>query len=589
MRSVASHQSAASGQSLPVIDLNQWAISQSGRLHFNGRAVTANARQNPENIDPLSAENILQFRASLLTAETDTISAALDGATEENRQPLSSLDQRSSPTMSGTAKSKRTPSPSGRLLISGLVAVGLAVMGWILINAANTSRSGSDAVTKLNQPKPTASIFDPADSPANTAVNSDTAPGRSSLVPLESFQDRSGDESVSAAAIESAVGQAGDFSLQSLMPAVPGFEQPDPLAKPLIEANAAPSGGQDQPAKPSDLSVERLDPLAADDDPGPDESPQPTRMTAVAPVGPVSSIKLPPTTETDVVTALSANPDGSFRLQFPFQVPLGLRDAESGREIIDVNQQVAVATIQLGPAGMQHSWTTSASKTTSSASLIHGRLKTKSNEVVYLRPTIEADPLPIDLRDADIRPTWDLLGPMPPRVTRLSIELQLPKEVEEGWLEPMDPASPRRSRGVAVLTPAEGESVALGIRFDLRGGRKLSCRIRYAARLDPEAAWQLVSRPLLEQWADQLASQSELIRQQLTRVAAIYSQADSGGRRALATGRDQLEARGKTIREISQRLTRLQALVAKLEAGGRMTLRVWVEWPDSQQTLLETK
>ncbi len=570
------------GQPLASIDLHRWAINPSGQLLWNGHVVTANV--DPSRMDAVSAQQIQQFRDSLIPARPDSRAAA---ATADDLTPEGSTDlaSRSSGAKSFTkAKSKRERWPVARLVIGGLVVVGFAAIAWILINASSTAVQRNKSPVAQSDSPNTLSIFDPGSASTETPEAMNAAPigsATSSATRLESFDDVAVDDSVVdvVAVTESGRPIAIDMlSLESLMPAATGFVEGRSVESPRQIDAPEPKNNLDPK-----ITRETIDPLAETDEGGPEESPQATRASEF------QSIQLPPPDKVDVVTELSVSARRWFHLEFPFEVPLGLRDADSGREIIDVHQEVAVATIKIGPDSMRHRWTAAASKTASSTSLIHGRLKTDSGETVYLRSSIEADPWPIDLERADVRPTWDLLGPMPPRVTRLSIEFQLPEDVEEGWIERIEPTSPRRSRGLAVLTPAKGESVSLGIRFDIRGGRTLSCRVRYAARLDPASPWHVVSRPMLEELADQLVSQSEILSGQITQMSTMYSQADSSQRRVLAPRRAAIELRGKSLRELSDRVAKLQSLVSKVEAGANLNLRVWVEWPDGPQTLLETK
>ncbi len=596
MRFAAVEHSASKRQPLPAIDLHQWSINQQGQMHFHGRPVTLDAARNADEIDRVSADHISRFRESLISSGPNLQPMVADQLTETIPSQGSCIDESSRTRTTSQAKPKRKPSRAGRFAGTALVVLCLAAIAWILNDATHphSGRQANQLVSESDLPKPSGSIFDPGvtRSPSATEIDADPATAALPKVRLESLTDRFVDDAFSDPVTDSER-ETADFSLETLMPAASGFEHREPADFEHREpADLSMQLDQVEPIEPlgaagsADFDADTIDPLAEPEGPEPEESPQATRTSKV---DPVTSITLPPAGQADVATELLAHRANSFRLQFPFEVPLRLRDAETVGEIIDMKQEVAVATIRAGGDGMQISWTPAASKTASATALIHGRLTTDAGDLVYLRPIIEADPLPIDLQRADIRPTWDLLGSMPPRVTRLTIQLQLPDGVEQGWIEPIDPASPRRARGVAVLTPTEGESVSLGMRFDIRGGRKLSCRVRYAARLDPEATWQVVSRPLLEQLADQLASQSEILAQQTRQLSAIYAQADSGARRAVAAQRDAMEERGKSIRQLSERVAKLQSLVAKVEAGGRLKVRLWVEWPNQQQTLLETK
>ncbi len=587
MRIAAVEQVSISGQPLSEIDLNDWAINQSGQLLCNGRLVPANKSVDPEAMDAVSARQIQNFRDSLIPADTDSIPAAsalaAPAGSAEFTGDASAIASENAEKASSDRKSKRQRSQLSRVMVGGLVVALAGAIVWILLDAANQrGPAKTDSVARSSTKSPLDEAVTGEQTPA--AITTDAS---ESALPeqtaLESFDDWQAEDPISEKVAVAGVGveNSEDYlSLESFMPAASGFAELDP---------AADTKPQDVVAEAADDEAESAgpaesDPLSEEEATVPQESPQPTRKSEV------TSVTLPATGDIEVATNLSAIAERSFRLEFPFDVPLGLRDIDDGREIIDVRSEVAVATVTATSAGLQHRWTATASKTASSTALIHGRLKTDSGDVVYLRPTIEADLWPIDLQRADVRPTWDLLGPMPPRATRFSIEFDLPAGIEEAWIEPIDPTSPRRSRAVAVLTPTDGESVALGVRFDIRGGRKLSCRVRYAARLDTAAPWQLVSDPMLQQLSDQLTSQAEQVSQQITHMSALYANADSGERRFLAPRREAIEQRADSLRQISDRLAELQSLVGKVEAGAKLKLSVWVQWPGGgSQTLLKTK
>ena len=186
-------------------------------------------------------------------------------------------------------------------------------------------------------------------------------------------------------------------------------------------------------------------------------------------------------------------------------------------------------------------------------------------------------------------PSWDLRHPIPPRVTRFSIDFDLPDEIEAGWIESMEPDSLRRSHGLAMLTLQDDDAVSLGIRFDIRCSRKLSCRLRFAGRLDASMPWQVVSVPRLEQYASQLTQQAIVVSNEAQRLDAVYEIAGSSGRRILRIKQKRNDALAEIIRVTSKRVAQLQTLMAMLEAGGTLSVRVWVEWPDTTQTLFTTE
>ncbi len=202
--------------------------------------------------------------------------------------------------------------------------------------------------------------------------------------------------------------------------------------------------------------------------------------------------------------------------------------------------------------------------------------------------TIQADPLPLSMNVSDQQPTWKLNQPIPGSGVRLVIAFDLPDGVNEGWIEPLDETSPRRTRGVAIVTPEDEESVAIGIRMDVRCNAKLSIRMRFAARLDPTLPWQIISRDTLLKSIDYVGSQSLLASSQLTQIESVYSKADTYERRAIRDQRDMAKARVEQYKLLLKRLGELRELADKLESEGKLMVKLTTELPGGTQTLLET-
>ena len=266
-------------------------------------------------------------------------------------------------------------------------------------------------------------------------------------------------------------------------------------------------------------------------------------------------------------------------------MPLSLEGEAPSRAIRDSRSKTVVALLSESDDGTLLRWSETAAESPNASALSHGRM-TSGRDTIFLRSVIESDSWPIRLDTPDVMPTWNLVDPIPPRATRFSLQLQLPETIEEGWIEPIQSASVRRSRALAVLTPRQEESVALGLRFDIRCSRKLSCRIRYAGRLDPALPWQVLSIPLLEQFADQLTQQSILVSKESERLARVHEIAGPAGRRILRLKQDRNDQLAASIRMASQRVAQLQSLIAALESEGSVRIRLWVAWPDVEQDIL---
>ena len=263
---------------------------------------------------------------------------------------------------------------------------------------------------------------------------------------------------------------------------------------------------------------------------------------------------------------------------------MDLQETAEGWQVRDPDGPNNVATIGVGDEASEFRWEGEPTSTLVST-LSQGRLVDSEGKVVYLRPHVTADPWPVRVGKSDEMPSWDLGHPIGQRGCRVSIAFDLPKEVEEAWIEPVESDSPRRTRAVAMVTPQDGETVALGIRLDVRCGRKLSCRVRYAGRLDPSMPWQVVSTAGLEQFASQLSAQAIVVRNEADRLDRVERLADAAGRRILQVKQERNDQRAESIAIALERVAELQSLIARLEAAATLRLRLWVEWPDREQVL----
>ena len=581
MRNAAADRRLTGDQPLPEIHLSDWAIGQCGQFFFRGLLI--DPRACCDRVDELSEARIAQFRRFLVSETNDPPSTCEERPDEPTTPSVVAPQERTSQRL--RQGNKKKVSISGRWVARAIAVGAVAAIGWILLQASRPpERTDSIARKSLSTFSPT---ITPDTSPRTTDATQgslDLTPADPiSATPLETIRE-TGAPQTSADNIDPATA-ATDLSLESLMPAATAFHLPDDASVPAARKPSQASGNHSVPIdEPPASPAAMISPLVDDDQEPqePAESPQATRTTSA--VDQITFVALPPTIDAEKRTTLTESLTDSCRLEFPFDVQLQLRDDQ----VINSRSQV-VAVIKREEQGLQHNWTADASKSAVANSLIQGRLNLAPGRLVYLRPLIEADPLPIDLQKPDIKPTWDLLGPIPAKVTRISINFELPEDVEFGWIEPIDATSPRRCRGLAVLNASDREEVSLGVRFDIRGGRKLACRLRYAARLDPTAAWHVVSRPSVEQLADAIVRGIETANRQRSQFSAIYSRSDSGGRRALAAKRDAIESRVEQLQLWSERVAKLSALIAKVEAGGEIRLRLWVVWPDGRQPLLEMK
>ena len=571
----------ANESGLPRIDTSQWYLDSAGALVFAGH-VYPPTDVDHDDIDPESAASIQQFHDSLLgpshqvaeTSNPKSIQAALPKASESTRD--SENDRSPSSNQAGKTDERSNLKP---IIVSCLAAASLAAVFAIIYNNSAPSIKTADSKPNRASSRKNASALAMGIDSTNADMQLSTEPidGTQSSAEFESLDEVSDADSTPTADFSKS-----NFSLDDLLPALASEgAQADSPEPDLPESSKPPSETGDANVTDDSVPMSNIDPLADDDSEGPDESPQQTRTSQT------TSIQLPPVSEVDQPIQVWDHAADSLELEFPYDVPLDLKQAEGARVIRD-NRQQAIASISSSDEATAIQWLSSV--TPASANMLwHGRLKEQSGDIVYLRPTINADPMTIILDKTDVRPTWNLLAAIPPKLTQFSMDFTLPEDVELGWVEPVNAGGIKRSRALAVLTLKDDESVSLGIRFDVRCSRKLSVRLRFAGRLDSSMPWQAVSRPILEQAADGLTRRVEMISQQVSQMAAIYSKADSGQRRRLRPKRDALDEAAENQRVFLERVTKLQALVAKVESAARLNLNVWVDWPDAQQTLLVTQ
>ncbi len=255
------------------------------------------------------------------------------------------------------------------------------------------------------------------------------------------------------------------------------------------------------------------------------------------------------------------------------------------------DQPQPMARIVSTAAGTQLVWTAAAADLPAARYLANARLQLDSaagTRLVYLRPTIEIDPLPFRFQDLDQRIAWSLGSAVAPQGTQLQMELEVPSDVQFVWIETPGAQPQRRSRAVAQLRFAEHDFPAIRIRWDLQAGVRFSCRQRTAVRLDATTPWQLVSLPGLSQTAERVLANLTGQQQLLERLLTVYSDADYQQRKFLRPRRDQLQQQVDALQATAERLSQLIRLLELLEADGRIGFQLTTAWPDDTQAILST-
>ncbi len=341
-----------------------------------------------------------------------------------------------------------------------------------------------------------------------------------------------------------------------------------------------------------DADVPQADALATHPENEAPESPQSVRTVKV------QSFQLPAIDETAVSQPIGDWPVTDtvldrLALEFPLPISIAMKRSPAATanpaavfDLLDTRNQTSLALLSRQSDGLAFQWQDTAKSSSQSRLLLHGRLRDTTGNVIYFRPRIEADAWTLAFDKSDFHPSWDLDGLLPPKVARLKIEFDLPDEVEEAWIEPIDPASPRRTSGIAVLALKDNENVRVGLRFDIKCTTKLACQIRVAGRLDPAFAWQTFTEAGLADFANVLLSQADLVQQQIANVEAIYDRADTDGRRILRPRRTAIKSHAEQLTELSRRVAELQSLVALLQTSAKLRFRVSVQWSDSEQVIL---
>ncbi|MGI9470073.1 MAG: hypothetical protein ACR2NZ_00985 [Rubripirellula sp.] len=316
----------------------------------------------------------------------------------------------------------------------------------------------------------------------------------------------------------------------------------------------------------------------------PTESPQQTRFS------PNAAMELSDVSNTSMVTEIPFDHPKHLELEFPSKLPLELTAPINGSwRIRDTRSELNVGSIEMASNAVSFRWSSEAIHCPASSSLAHGRLIDQDHQSIYLRPRIESAPWLLRFDQQDAMPTWDLTHPVLPRVSRLSLQLVLPEQIQQHWIESIETAQPRRTRGFVMLEERDEESVALGLRFDVRCGRKLSCRLRVAARLDSNMPWQGISNDAVEESANQLARRLAWIDLEAERLERLYDFATSAQRRLLRQQQEYRRTEKEVVAATAERILRLQRLMALIESNGSVDLGIHVQWPDQTQTIFQTQ
>jgi hypothetical protein len=168
----------------------------------------------------------------------------------------------------------------------------------------------------------------------------------------------------------------------------------------------------------------------------------------------------------------------------------------------------------------------------------------------------------------------------------------VPDEVELGWIEPIDEASPNKTRGVGVITLTNDENVAVAFRIDVQTTKTLSMRLRTGARLQSGMPWQWTDRKSVQETLANATNQMRSLQMQTDQVKQGVDQARRIGARRQALILEQrlepMKQYSQQLVDISQRLAVLDGLMGIIADQVQIRFRLSTMWPDREQILLQT-
>ncbi len=561
---IAAH---TAGQAFPPTDADQWYLDRNGELRSSNQQVPdIDVRSVESGIRASARQHAALFRQQF--AEPAESPFTSTKSFKSLARPELAVGRESIASKEKLASVEGIPVRwLPKVLVGSFLLLSVVAIAAILWRASQKisppvaeqvgSRPVNEGVTRRGD----------HGSPSTEPVTQTLDPVHQDVLPdqLETFQLSSSDN---------------DLSLDVMMPSMAILStRSDSFLAASLDDEVKPSQETSDSENVSEPDSAMLSAIGGDDplaessgEDEPDESPQPIRQAGETVVG------LPASDDIDSTVLLAPFVISSPSLEFPIEVGADLRrfDSEDANTIfawtlIDRKSKETLANILVSQDQSEFQWTSAAKRLSTAKLICHGRLRDASGTLIFLRPKIIANPYAISFDRPDARPSWDLLSPLPPRIAGVSLDFDLPRAskksegIELGWIEPVDSTSPRRTRGLAVLKPTDGETIEVGLRFDLQCSRKLSARVRIFGRLDSSMPWQLISRPILENAADQITARATRLSQMSSQMSVAYSRAGSDQRRDLRPQRDAIEQENERVVEVSKRLAELQSLINKIE------------------------
>ncbi|QEF99904.1 hypothetical protein Mal15_39710 [Stieleria maiorica] len=302
-------------------------------------------------------------------------------------------------------------------------------------------------------------------------------------------------------------------------------------------------------------------------------------------------VELPPASDTAAESVIDQTGATIERLDFPSEIPIVMSGPDEDGTTELINQQSGNRIAQLtrsGPSTVLR-WSESASKDRLAQKLLHGRLVLSGGEIVYLRPSIETDAYPISMDPRELRPSWKLGGPLLPEVARLEIDLQVPDSIDLAWHTPLDPNHARDGTAIAILTPTDGETVAIAVKMEIDCSRTLSCRLQYGARLDSAMPWSSLSQASFAMENTALVRNRSKLLLQRDLFKQSYGAASTMERTMMRGRGERIDAELERLDATIDRMSMLGELAIRVHESVKLNLHAFVQWPDAAQTLLRTK
>lgn len=224
-------------------------------------------------------------------------------------------------------------------------------------------------------------------------------------------------------------------------------------------------------------------------------------------------------------------------------------------------------------------------------SIANGRLRW-DERFLYLRASIVAEPFAFGFKKSDIKPAWDLMAPVDNAKTSLDASIALPEPFELSWIEPLVDVGLPGGRAIGIITSSDQEGAAIGFRMDIRGGRRISIRVRFAGRLGSNLPWMLLSHARLDQIADGWTNYGEAVSREAIRLDGVDQVAyQIGGRRGKQIIAEKIRRNNIRIKDAGiaqRRIADLKGMMIELENSAKIHLELRTHWPNEQQMVLTT-